>query len=193
MTMDALGLHSVFRAFLGDPRGAVLDLGCTVPELRHWAPDGGAAYTGVPLADLEHWSGAGLGTFDLVVSWMALHRVRNIARLLETARHHTAVDGRLVLAVPHPLVTAAPRPSPDGESGAAADDGARRGYLDEGERTWDGATIWHRTLEGYLYELRVCGFALVELSEGRPMRGAPDGGTGPVPHRVMFRCRRATG
>ncbi|QFG22955.1 bifunctional 2-polyprenyl-6-hydroxyphenol methylase/3-demethylubiquinol 3-O-methyltransferase UbiG [Actinomadura sp. WMMB 499] len=198
MTTDPLSEHSVFRAFLGEPRGAaVLDLGRTAPELERWALDGGAAYTGLDLADLERWSGVGLGSFDLVVSWMALHRVRNLARLLETARHHTARDGRLVLAVPHPVVTAAPHAAPNGTPNGApgpAPDGAVRlsGYFDEGERTWDGAMIWHRTLEGYLYELRVCGFGLVELSEGRRMRGAPAGGAVPAPRQALFRCRRAT-
>ncbi|HEX2317144.1 MAG TPA: methyltransferase domain-containing protein [Thermomonospora sp.] len=181
MTSEPLGEHAVFRAYLGTPRGArVLDLGRTAPEAERWALKGGAAdYHGVDAADLGRWSGAGLGTFDLVLSWMALHRVRNVARLLETVHHHLVPGGRLVFAVPHPVVTA----DPDRPGGG--------GYFREGQRTAGDVVFWHRTLESYLYELRCCGFRLVELSEGTPVHGA-----GPVapelPFRVTFRCQRRT-
>ncbi|MDL4776685.1 MULTISPECIES: class I SAM-dependent methyltransferase [Thermomonosporaceae] len=211
--------HAVFLAFLGDPRGLrVLDLGCAAPEAGRSALDrGAAAYLGLAVGersldaarhalagtagearaqDLHRWSGHDLGTFDAVISWMTFHRVRNLARLLETVHHHLVPGGRLVFSVPHPFVTA----SPDGKGDLGG--GGVSGYFSEGERpapdggrddTPGETAIWHRTLEGYLYELRCCGFHLEELSEGRPAPGAPATARRPdpdVPRHVSFRCRR---
>lgn len=160
-----------FRAFLGPARGVrVLELGGA--SLTGWAAHGGAAvYRDLPADDLDGWSGHADGTFDLVASWMALHRTRNLARLLETVHHHLRPGGRLVLAVPHPVAT-------------AAVDGGPPVYFREGERKAGGEVVRHRTLERYVTDLRLCGFTLVELSEGRP-------GSDDLPTGLVLRCRRA--
>ncbi|RMI36168.1 methyltransferase domain-containing protein [Actinomadura harenae] len=145
-------------------------------SLAEWAADGGAsAYRSLPADDLDGWSGHADGTFDLVASWMAVQRTRNLARLLGTVHHHLRPGGRLVLAVPHPVAT------------AAADDGPPA-YFREGERKAGGEVVRHRTLESYVNELTLCGFRLVELSEGRPAPGETAAG---LPERLVLRCRRA--
>ncbi|MEV5569995.1 hypothetical protein AB0L06_08090 [Spirillospora sp. NPDC052269] len=158
-----------FRAFLGPARGArVLELGGA--NLAGWAADGGAsAYRVLPADDLDGWSGHADGTFDLVASWMALQRTRNLARLLGTVHHHLRPSGRLVLAVPHPIATAATGDGPPA-------------YFREGDRKAGNEVVRHRTLASYLNELSLCGFRLVELSEDGP---------GGLPTGLVLRCRRA--
>ncbi|WP_026416694.1 hypothetical protein [Actinomadura oligospora] len=167
MTADPCA--GTFRAFLGRARDArVLELGGT--SLERWAAHGRAsAYRTLPEDDLDGWSGHADGTFDLVASWMAVQRTRNLARLLGTVHHHLRPAGRLVLAVPHPLAT------------AAAGDGPPA-YFREGERKAGGELVRHRTMASYLNELSLCGFQLVELSEG---------GSGGLPTGLVLRCRRA--
>ena len=159
---------------LGDVHGrSVLDIGCQDPDLARFVlagqprgylglatgEDQAEQLTGtaaqVRVQDLGRWSGAGDGVFDLAIAAMTLHRVRNLARLLETLHRHAVSGGRLVFSVDLPLATA-----------------QVSGYFEEGERLApdvNGRTsvIWHRTLGSYVHELRYCGFQLAELSESR--------------------------
>ncbi|RFU42299.1 methyltransferase domain-containing protein [Actinomadura logoneensis] len=182
---------ATFRALLGPARGVrVLELGGA--SLAGWAADGGAAdYRALPAAELDGWSGHADGTYDLVASWMAVQRTRNLARLLGTVHHHLRPGGRLVLAVPHPVAT-------------AAADGGPAAYFREGERKAGGEVVRHRTLQSYSTELRLAGFELVELAEarsdtdgppgerpgGRPS-GGPAGPADELPDGLVLRCRRA--
>ncbi|MBW4722487.1 class I SAM-dependent methyltransferase [Saccharothrix obliqua] len=189
------------RALLGDVRDrSVLDLGCGDPEVARRAAGRARDYVGlagdeflaaaaraavpataeVRVADLDHWWGAGLGRFDVVVSVTAPQHVRNLARLLGTLHHHVAPGGRFVFLVDHPCATA----------GVA-------GYFAEGERTglpaWAGRPAHHRSLETYLRDLRHCGFRLDEFSEGKPGEVGFDPPPAEPPHAprwALFRCVR---
>lgn len=207
--------RAMLLAFLGDLRGrAVLDLGCTDPDLGRQVLDQGARhYLGlaherpaadsgnqrlagtageIRVVDLNRWSGHDIDRFDVVVSRFAIHRVRNLARLLETVHHHTVREGRLVFSVPHPMATA----------GAAlpGGNGAGRGwlvreYFREGERPGPSSPggdrpVQHRCLESYLRELRFCGFRLEEFSEGMPAAGAAASAPADFPQWAVFRCTR---
>lgn len=211
---DPTGERALLLAFLGDLRGrAVLDIGCGDPALTgHALRSGVLSYTGVapdegtadgvrPLLDpgighlrvrdLNAWSGRDDSTrVDVVVSRRALHRVRNLPRLLAAVQHDLVPGGRLVFSVPHPLVT------------AAVGGGHGRGwlrtadYFREGERpvsdALPGGAPWHRTLETYLRELRLCGLRLDEFAEGLTGMDHTAGPTGPGdgPRWALFRCLR---
>ncbi|GAA2704335.1 class I SAM-dependent methyltransferase [Micromonospora olivasterospora] len=209
------GELSLLLAFLGDLGGrAVLDVGCTDPGLVGYALRKGAlSYTGVAadeetarpvrrlitpdvgelrVRDLNAWSGRDDATrVDVVVSRQALHRVRNLPRLLAAVHHDLVPGGRLVFSVPHPMVTAA--------VGSAHGRGWLRtaDYFREGERpvtpALPGGVPWHRTMETYLRELRLCGLRLDEFAEGLAGMDHTAGPTGPGdgPRWAVFRCVRA--
>jgi SAM-dependent methyltransferase len=200
-------------AFLGELRGrTVLDLGCTDPVLTGRLLEAGVvSYTGVAadertaapvrqvlgdragqvhVGELNMWSGVdGSARADVVVSRDALHRVRNLSRLLAAVQHDLAPGGRFVFTVPHPLVT------------AVAGSGHGRGwlrtadYLREGRRPDTDALpgpCWHRTTETYLGELRLNGLRLEEFAEGLAGMDHTTGPTGPGdgPRWAAFRCTR---
>lgn len=181
-------------AFLGDPRGlTVLDVASRdlslprqivrrgaadvtglVDESAVWAASARppARYAEIQLRTLDGWAGGGLGRFDAAVSHQAFAGVRNLRRLLSTLHHHLRPQGLLVFSVPHPLKTAGRGP-----------------YLDEDVRT-RGRAVLHRTFETYLKDLRMCGFAVDELSEGLE---SPDGrcfGGAREPEAAVFKCVR---
>jgi SAM-dependent methyltransferase len=204
------GERDALVALLGDVRGrAVLDLGGTDPYLGRQVLDGGARrYVGLvrdvsPFAaagltggaaeihqqDLDSWSGHGLGRFDAALSRRALHHVRNLARLLDTLRHHLLPDARLVFSVRHPLMTAGvTRLSPDGTGIEVT----IRDYLDDGPAPSTPTVAAgelparHRRFDTYIRELRYSGFRLEELVETADVAPSGDG----VPAWAVFRCTR---
>jgi SAM-dependent methyltransferase len=193
--------------FLGDLRGrTILDLGCADPWVADRALAAGArGYLGlapteellaaagrglraagddatrgeVRLQNLDRWAGHDLGVFDVVGARRALQYVRNIARLLETVHHHVASGGRLVFSVDHPAMTA----------GRDLGDYFRAGERPELPR-WAGLPAHHRSLEGYLRELRYCGFRLEEFAEGPPTPDDGDDATPWPPRWAVFSCVR---
>lgn len=211
---DPSGDQALVVAFLGDLRGrAVLDVGCGDPVLTaHALRSGVHSYVGVAqdeetadgvrrllgrdvghvqVRDLNRWSGRGDSPrVDVVVSRHVLHRVRNLPRLLAAVQHDLVPGGRLVFSVPHPMATAV--------VGSAHGRGWLRtaDYFREGERpvtaAFPGGPPWHRTVETYLRELRLCGLRLDEFSEGLAEMDHTAGPTGPGdgPRWAVFRCVR---
>ncbi len=178
---------------LGDVRGSrVLDLGCGDAEIgRELLRAGASRYLGIDgsramiraatqtlkgtagevrLADIEDL-GEPPGSFDLVLSRMALHYVADLRTVLRACHSCLAPAGRFVFTVVHPVITSHDaRVSPPGPRQSwVVDD-----YFLSGPRSqrWLGATtIWHhRTVEGYVTALREAGFAITNLGECPPRR-----------------------
>ena len=142
----------------------------------------------------------GDGVADLAVAFMSMHdfddlegAVREVARVL-------AVDGRLCLAIVHPLNSAGRFRSRDSESPFVIEHsylGAYR-YSDQVER--DGLTMTfhscHRPLERYTTALEDSGFVIEALRErGLPndaLRDAGDGRWQRVPLFLHLRARKGS-
>lgn len=109
------------------------------------------------------------GDFDLVVSRLAFHYVKDLLGALHAVRFCLSPGGRLVLTVEHPVLTSfeAPRDA-DGRRGAWVVDN----YFVEGPRKvkWMGANVvkYHRTVETYVSCLRAAGLQLGALREPGP-------------------------
>jgi SAM-dependent methyltransferase len=181
------------REEIGDPRGLrVVDFGCGDAAIgRTLLDEGCARYLGVndseqmvaaaeetlrgtagevAHGDMASWS-APAGSFDLVISRLALHYVEDIDGVLAAARACLAPGGRIVVSTAHPVMTSNdPREDPD----APVTDWVVDRYFEPGPRTrpWLGGTVtWHhRTIEDHLIALRRAGFELTALRECPPRR-----------------------
>ncbi len=178
----------------------VLDLGCGFGDFCAYAAERGAARVlGVDLSErmlnearrrhphLEFVREAvedhriAPESFDLVVSSLCLHYVRDIAPLFSAIHGGLSRGGLFVFSVEHPICTALLR-------GWVTDDRGRRlhwpvdRYREEGIRKsrWfvDGVIKYHRMLETYVNTLIDSGFALGRLLEPEAvpesLSGRPD-------------------
>lgn len=187
--------HSSFLELLGDVSGRrVLDLGCGAGQLAFYLADAGAAEViGIDASERmldvaraqwahprvsyrrESMEDAGFspGAFDLVVSSLALHYVRDYASLVRHIAHWLTPGGLLVFSTEHPIYTA--RSSADGwvisaqgtRIAWALDD-----YTEEGlrEHRWfvDGVRRYHRTLSTLLNGLIDAGLVIERVVESTP-------------------------
>lgn len=183
---------------VGDVRGhRVLDLGCGGGATASLMLDAGASsYRGIDgspqmiaeaqaledpratfeVADIEDFA-PDRGSFDLIISRMALHYVSDIRTVLSQASDGLAGGGSIVFTVAHPVLTAH-----DGESGDRRSNWTVDHYFVRGPRPrqWFGATVtWHhRTIEDYVSAAFDAGLHLRRLSECEPSRslltGDPD-------------------
>jgi SAM-dependent methyltransferase len=111
------------------------------------------------------------GSFDLVISRLALHYVDDIAPVLRACGACLTPGGRLILTVVHPVITSHHEPEDPGRQRTSwlVDNyfvpGPRR-------RPWLGRTVtWqHRTIEDYVSALTGAGFSLTALRECPPRR-----------------------
>jgi SAM-dependent methyltransferase len=196
-------------AHLGEVAGLrVLDLGCGDASLGRRLFDAGCVgYLGVDASArmvaqarriLEGTAGevrcqdvrdlvCRPAVFDVVVARLVLHYLPDIVTLLRNCRHWLASAGRLVVTVPHPVITSHEPADRSGlpRTGWEVDD-----YFEQGERIreWMGSTVvWHhRTVEEYVGTLHDCGFVLTALSECPPAEGLLTG------HPEELRRRRRT-
>jgi SAM-dependent methyltransferase len=179
------------RALIGDVAGArVLDLGCGGGRLTaELARRGARSVVGVDLSrrmlDVARTAAGGLpgvtlrraaiedfsapdASFDLIVSSLALHYVKDYRGLLARAARWLSPGGRLIFSVEHPITTANPRSWVFGEDGSFRH-WALDNYLREGRRTktWivDGVTVYHRTVETLVEGVFAAGLELVTLRE----------------------------
>ena len=120
--------------------------------------------------DIEEFDAAP-GSFDLVLSQMALHYVESIADVFAGVHHWLSPGGRLVFTVVHPVVTSndARASTREPRQDWVVDDYFRRGPRDQ---EWlGGKSRWyHRTIEDYVRLMRGAGFGLVNLRECEPVR-----------------------
>jgi SAM-dependent methyltransferase len=185
----------IFLSLLPDPTGRrVLDLGCGVGQLAHHLAGAGAAEVvgldlsermlGLARAERAHPRvDYRLGSieeadfpperFDLIVSALAFHYVRDYRALVGRIATWLAPGGALVFSTEHPIYTA--RGSDDGWIVDA--DGRRQSwaidhYHDEGarEHTWfvAGVRRYHRTVATLINGLIEAGLAIRRVVEPAP-------------------------
>jgi SAM-dependent methyltransferase len=187
--------HADFVALLPEVAGRrVLDLGCGGGQLAlHLADAGAAEVVGIDASErmLEvarrerahprviyrqaamEAADFAAGSFDLVVSSLALHYVRDYAGLVRRIARWLTAGGVLVFSTEHPIYTA--RGSADGWVVGA--DGTRIAwaldhYADEGlrEHTWfvPGVRRYHRTMATLLNGPIDTGLAVERVVEPAP-------------------------
>jgi SAM-dependent methyltransferase len=181
------------RAMLPDPRGLrVADLGCGFGWFCRWAAEQGAAqvlgldvsekmlaraaaanpaaaitYAKADLEQLELPQAA----FDLIYSSLALHYIKDLARLLRTVHQAMVSGAHLVFSIEHPIYMAPLHPrwlvGAGGSRSWPVDH-----YLVEGQRTTDwlapGVIKQHRTIGTTLNLLISTGFTIRHVEEWSP-------------------------
>jgi SAM-dependent methyltransferase len=111
------------------------------------------------------------GSFDVVLSRMALHYVADLGAILRRCHRCLAPGGRILLSIVHPVIT-----SHDARAGTIEprQDWVVDDYFLAGPRDqqWlGGRTVWqHRTVEDYVSGLLGVGFTLTALRECAPRR-----------------------
>ena len=112
------------------------------------------------------------GSFDAVLSSLALHYVKDYAELVSRVYRWLTPGGRFVFSAEHPAFTAYGNQdwyySPEGEILHFPVD--RYFYEGEREAVFLGEKVvkYHRTVDGYLKPLWQAGFTVEDLSEPRP-------------------------
>ena len=178
---------------LGDvSQQRVLDLGCGDALFgKELLELGAASYVGVDgsrqMVDLAMENLAGVDgkvfygnmeefafpacAFDVVTSRFAIHYVEDVRALFQHVHQALKDDGRFVFSVQHPLTTSSfeSKQSGDQRGNWVVDD-----YFVEGRREepWIEQVVvkYHRTIEEYFRLLISCGFSVVDLREGTPIR-----------------------
>ena len=123
-------------------------------------------------ATMERWTYP-TECFDLVTSRLALHYIENIYSIFGGVYGALVPGGRFVFSVEHPIITSCDRARRPGQVRQEwiVDD-----YFETGPRvtSWMGGRVikYHRTVEDYFSALRAVGFAVEDLRESRPRRGA---------------------
>jgi SAM-dependent methyltransferase len=111
------------------------------------------------------------GSFDLVVSRMTLHWLRDVGPLFTRIAQALRPSGRLVFSVQHPVITCSDRARAGGQvrSHWLVDE-----YFVRGPRVakWFDVNVekFHRTTEDYFRALRSAGFVIDDLREAAPSK-----------------------
>jgi len=120
--------------------------------------------------DIESLS-ATRGSYDLIVSCLALHYVSDLTGVLRRCEESLAPNGRLVLTVVHPVISSH---EDRGNAGKLRTNWVVDNYFNAGprHRKWMGSSvIWHhRTIEDYVLALQHVGFTVDALRECAPRR-----------------------
>lgn len=200
------------RGFVGDVAGLdVLDLGCGDGTYgRELLLNGARSFTGLDGSErmascarrdlqefdqatvlhrrLEQWS-SDPGQYDLVVSRMTLHYLRDLEHVLTAVHRCLRPGGRLVVSTEHPVVTSHYR---DNQQGGVPSAWSVQDYFVDGPRTcaWLGSDVtkYHHTFQEWLGGLRRSGFTLLDLDEGDPRLHA--GVAGSIEHQTVADERR---
>ena len=181
----------IFLEMIGDVKGKkVLDLGCGdakfgvellqkgctsydgVEGSENMAKEATKSLTGtvgnVHLSPMETWDFQ-TGSYDLVVSRLALHYLADLKDIVRKAHKTLANDGRFVFSVQHPVLTSSIKSAAASSSKAdwIVDD-----YFNIGERVepWIDKKVvkYHRTIEEYFQLLKQAGFMIEDIREGTP-------------------------
>lgn len=196
----------------------ILDLGCGDGHYgKELLKKGAKTYTGVegssamidlaskvldgPQTTLVHTSMESFeypeNEYDLVISKMALHYVKNLNKLFLSISKTMKNDAKFIFSVQHPLTTATFKSKSGGERKGdwIVDD-----YFEQGARKepWIGKTIvkYHRTIEFYFTALVAVGFHIEALQEGAPEKANfTDEGEFErrkrIPIILVFSCKKA--
>ena len=192
--LEGAGEWKTLRPMLPDFTGKrVLDLGCGYGWHAFYAAENGAEKVlGVDLSEKMLAVARGKntfpnvrfargamedvrfpdGSFDAVLSSLALHYVKDYAELVSRVYRWLAPGGRFVFSAEHPAFTAYGNQdwyySPEGEILHFPVD--RYFYEGEREAVFLGEKVikYHRTVDGYLKPLWQAGFTVEDLAEPRP-------------------------
>lgn len=172
-----------------------------VEEARRRADDPGLSYRVGDAQDLESVSD---GSFDVVMSQLALMDVPDHRRLFAAVRRVLVKDGPFVFSVLHPCFEGRPFHVRDAPPFVLGEDGepvayAVRRYASEGPFHTGGDGVrgrmgsYHRRLSTYINDLLASGFVLERLEE--PLAGgdaARAGLFGEVPTALVVAARAAS-
>jgi len=192
--LDGAPEWNSFRSLIPSVHGKrLLDLGSGYGWICRWAAENGAVLVdGIELsenmlskagefpdypnvtytqADLEHTNEFPHGSYDIAVSSLTLHYLKNLPQLIVTVYKALNPGGCFVFSVEHPIYTSPRDPkfieAADGHSIWLLD-----GYLSEGSRTtnWfaEGVVKYHRTIGTYIKLLLDAGFTLSAVDEWGP-------------------------
>jgi SAM-dependent methyltransferase len=119
-------------------------------------------------AAIENWEYPAQ-SFDLVVSRLVLHYIKDIDVIFRKVYRTLAKNGRFVFSVEHPVITSCDR----GWQGIGKrQDWLVDNYFDAGQRitSWMGGQVlkYHRTVENYFVSLQRAGFFIERLREAEP-------------------------
>lgn len=124
----------------------------------------------VLLANIEEWDYPS-NAFDLVVSRLAFHYIKDIEAVFNQIHEAIIPGGRLLFSVEHPVITSCDR--------AWQGNGLRQewtvdNYFNTGQRitSWMGGQVvkYHRTIEDYFVGLQRAGFVVETIREATPQR-----------------------
>ena len=172
---------------------SVLDLGCGFGNFAREARARGAdsvlgidisenmlaeaiKRTSDPRIEYRHTNVEGLmlreRSFDLVVSSLMLHYVKDYESVLKNIAASLGCGGKLIFSVEHPIFTALPEQDWIRGTNGRPLYWPVDNYRSEGERrtTWfvEGVVKYHRTIETYVNGLIATGFTLRRLLEPAP-------------------------
>jgi SAM-dependent methyltransferase len=188
-----------FRSLLPELENKkVLDLGCGYGENCQWYAESGAhQVVGVDISEKmiekarREFSGDRIdyinspmekvefaeGSFDLVVSSLSFHYVKNFTRLIEKISSFLTTDGILIFSQQHPIATA--KQTKNGWCKNKAGEKLHwimDDYQFEGKRKqeWfiDGVVKYHRTISTLLNTLIEQGFSILKVLEPTPIEEA---------------------
>jgi SAM-dependent methyltransferase len=177
--MTILDLGSGFGEFcrFARERGAASVTGVEIStrmlaEAKNQTGDSGITYLNAAIEDHP----IGGNAFDLIVSRLTLHYIKDYRGVVLAAFRGLREGGSFVFSVEHPICTALLK--------GWQEDAARNklfwpvdDYQKEGERThhWfvDGVVKYHRTVETYVNTLLAAGFRLTRLLEPRAGAAIP--------------------
>ena len=109
--------------------------------------------------------------FDLVVSRLVLHYIKDIDAIFRQVSQTLTHRGRFVFSVEHPVITSCDRAW---QGQGKRQDWIVDNYFDTGQRvtSWMGGQVikYHRTVEDYFVSLQRAGFLVESLREAAPQR-----------------------
>lgn len=186
--------HELRKLMPDFPGKRVLDLGCGFGwHCRYAAEHGAKRVVGIDLSErmldkaralsedfgrIEYRQGSieqvefEAGTFDVVISSLALHYVEDFPAVCRKVREWLAPGGAFVFSVEHPIFTAQGQQDwAYGQNGEKLHWPVDRYFL-EGQRDavflGEQVTKYHRTLTSYVQGLMGAGFQLTGLVEPQP-------------------------
>ncbi|MDL2271829.1 class I SAM-dependent methyltransferase [Desulfovibrio sp. OttesenSCG-928-I05] len=192
--LAAAGEWPAFRTLLPDLRGArVLDMGCGYGwHCRYAAEEGAATVVGIDLSAqmiakarsmttaenirfvqtaIEDFDAAP-ETFDVVLSSLAMHYVRDLAPVFSRIAKLLVPGGVFCYSAEHPVFTARPQQDWHYDANGAKAHWPVDGYFQEGERrtAFLGGDVikYHRTIASHFHMLQAAGFVVDALDEPAP-------------------------
>lgn len=181
----------IFLEMLGDvTQKKVLDLGCGDAAFgEQLIAQGAQSYDGIdgsinmielarqreqkPLLNIHHhdlftWPYPN-HTYDLIISRLALHYIKDFNELAKRIYRTLRVGGRFIFVVQHPVFTSN---FESAKLSGRRTDWIVDHYFETGERVepWLGEEVikYHRTIEDYFISLQQAGFTVTQLRESKP-------------------------